>query len=115
MGSGEHNSRIGWELDKSKRRARVAADLLLNEAEFRDTYKRMNDREQRRWRYEVARKLRESVLSVSDLLDGVPETREDLNDLYAVGPVEDWLRKRWKLPAPMLKKDQTLRDILEED
>ncbi|MBN1153122.1 MAG: hypothetical protein JXA58_07920 [Dehalococcoidia bacterium] len=94
--TGTPDDRIALSLDDSELWSRTAADQLLNEAEYRKTYKALSAREQKRWRHKVATRLWRSFKQEVALSDGATFVVHDVCEAL-IADARLWLDREWKL------------------
>ena len=94
--TGTSDDRLAHSLDDSELWSETAAEQLLNQAEYRKTYKALSAREQKRWRHKVSTRLWRSFKQEVALNDGAAFSVQDVCEAV-LADARLWLDREWKL------------------
>jgi hypothetical protein len=94
--TGMPDDRMAQSLDDSELWSRTAADQLLNQAEYRKTYKALSTREQKRWRHKVSTRLWRSFKQEVALRSGTEFSVQDVCEAV-LDDAKLWLDAEWKV------------------
>ena len=94
--TGMPDDRMAQSLDDSELWSRTAADQLLNQAEYRKTYKALSTREQKRWRHKVSTRLWRSFKQEVALRSGTEFSAQDVCEAV-IDDAKLWLDAEWNV------------------